>query len=168
MAHTPVQGTRAVGSSAQETPEFLAFLDAARDAAELRAAANVARELLRASGPAYGRLSDLLDEVLPTDKGAQDRIARALSLASSELEALRRSRLDPLAVSPYPLMCLADVFGLDFAQFRRLVESDHARFAKGVVSERGGVHDEANSWNALEQAWERLTAENPARFTAPE
>ena len=159
---------RSFDSPERDTGEFRIFLAAERDSAELHAAARVARQAMASGGTPYRRLSDLLDEVLPAEKSAQDRIARAISLGSSELDALRRSRLDPLQVSPYPLLCLADVFGIDVHRFRMLLKADHERFVDATASARGSVADASESWQAFDEAWERLTSENPARYTSPD
>jgi hypothetical protein len=142
------------------------FLDAERDASELRAAARVAREALAHSNVRYRRLSDLLDEWLPADRAAQDRIARAVSMPATELDALRRSRVDPLTVSVYALLCLADAFGISPAHLRSLVGADHERFAGAKASARGA--SEVDGWAAFDSACDRLTAENPARFNVDE
>lgn len=158
---------RPSGAPALNQRDFRQFLEAERDAAELRAAARAAREMLAESSLPYRRFSDLLDELLPADRTAQDRIARAVSLAASELDALRRSRLDPLAVPPYPLFCLAEAFGIELPQFRRLVEGDHIRFAAASASARGAAsEEEGEAWALFDRTWDRITAENPARFNA--
>jgi hypothetical protein len=159
---------RPSGAPALNQRDYRQFLEAERDAAELRAAARAAREMLAESSLPYRRFSDLLDELLPADRMAQDRIARAVSLAAGELDALRRSRLDPLAIPPYPLFCLAQAFGIELPQFRRLVQADHERFAAASASARGSVSEgEGDPWVLFDQTWDRITAENPARFTAP-
>jgi hypothetical protein len=149
-----------------QAPEFRLFLEAERDAAELRAVARSVRETLSRAGARYRRLSDLLDECLPADKAAQDRIARAVSMPTTELDALRSSRVDPLTVSVYALMCLADAFGISESNLRRLIQSDHERFGLTGASARGG--EESDPWAAFDTARVRLTAENPARFTTDE
>jgi len=146
--------------------EFRMFLNAERDAAELRAAARAARDAIASAGVRYHRLSDLLDEWLPADKAAQDRIARAVSMPAAELDALRRSRVDPLTVSLYALLCLADAFGIPDQDLRSLVRADHERFAGAGASARG-VRDR-EGWQAFDAAHARLTAENPARFNEEE
>lgn len=156
----------AVPSDPMAAPEFRMFLNAEHDAAELRAAARAASETFARSGVTYRRLSDLLDEWLPADRAAQDRIARAVSMPTTELDALRRSRVDPLTVSAYALVCLADAFGIPSPHLRSLVRADHERFAGTGASARGAP--EQDGWRAFEAAWERLTAESPARFTTDE
>ena len=156
---------RAASASGLDDRDYRYFLEAERDAAELRAAASSARAILGTAALPYRRFSDLLDELLPADRNAQDRIARAVSLAASELEALRRSRLDPLAITPYPLFCLADAFGIELQHLRRLVQADHERFAAASASTRGAAQEPSeDAWEAFYRAWDRVTAENPARF----
>jgi hypothetical protein len=161
---------RAASAPGLDDRDYRHFLEAERDAAELRAVARAAREMLAEAALQYRRFSDLLDELLPADRSAQDRIARAVSLAASELDALRRSRLDPLAIPPYPLFCLAVAFGIELQQFRRLVQADHERFAAASATARGAAQDPAEDpWASFDLAWERVTSENPARFnTLPE
>lgn len=136
---------------------------AERDAAALREAARAAREFLAQTPSAYQRLSDLLDEWLPADRAVQDGIARAVSMPPTELDALRRSRVDPLTVALYPLVSLAEAFGVSGEHFRALVCADHERFAGARATARGRDTDEG--WAALDAALERMTAENPSRFS---
>lgn len=166
ISEAPVTSTPDRGSpspTGDPGPDFRLFLDVERDASELRAAARAARDALAHSGVRYRRLSDLLDEWLPADRAAQDRIARAVSMPAGELDALRRSRVDPLTVSLYALFCLADAFGIPVAQLRALVSADHERFAGARASARG-VPD-GDGWAAFDAAHARVTAENPARFS---
>lgn len=166
MTSTPERGVPARPADASVPAEFRMFLDAENDARELRAAACAAREAFARSGVRYRRLSDLLDEWLPADRAVQDRIARAVSMPATELDALRRSRVDPLTVSVYALLCLADAFGISPDQLRALVSADHERFAGAKASARGAV--EGDGWAAFDSACNRLTSENPARFNAEE
>jgi hypothetical protein len=165
VTDTPARGMRPLGVPALNERDYRQFFEAERDASELRAAARAARETLAESSLPYRRFSDLLDELLPADRTAQDRIARAVSLAASELDALRRSRLDPLAIPPYPLFCLAEAFGIELPQLRRLIQGDHERFAAASASARGAASDaEGDPWASFDRTWDRITAENPARF----
>ena len=144
-------------------PEFVSFLLAERDAAVLHDAARTARESVLRSGVRYRRLSDLLDECLPAQRDVQDSIARAVSMPPTELDGLRRARVDPLTVSAYALLCLGDAFGVPPQALRNLVEAEHQRFPSTGTSARGQTL--ASAWAAFDEASARLTAENPARFT---
>lgn len=145
-------------------PEFQLFLSAERDAAEFRQVAQRVRGMLVQTNVHFRRLSDLLDECLPADRTVQDRIARAVSMPTTELDALRRSRVDPLTVSLYALLNLAREFGISQPQLRGLIQADHERFADTQASARGGA--DADGWVAFDAASARLSDENPSRFTS--
>lgn len=142
------------------------FQDASESAAALRKAAARAQEILGPRGWAVTRLSDLLDEVLPTDRAEQDRIAQAIALPASELDALRRHRVDPLMLSPFAIVNLASEFGIPREQLNQLLIADHKPYENTSVSARGAAI--ADAWSQLDAEWDRVRSENPARFTMPE
>jgi hypothetical protein len=146
--------------------DWLLFKEADQSAAALRTAAAKAREILTAKDWTVRRFSDLLDEVLPVDRRQQDYIAKAVALSASELDALRRHRVDPFALSLFSLVTLADEFGIQRDAFRALLEEDHKPFKKAHASARGG--GDPTDWSEVDRAWARLRAENPARFTSPD
>jgi len=142
------------------------FHEAEQDVSALRVAAAKAKQILGAKDWAVKRFSDLLDEVLPSERALQDQIARAVCLTTPELDALRRHRVDPLVLPAYSLVILAEEFGIQRDTLRDLLMADHKPFENARSSARGTAI--AAGWQEFEQAWNRIREENPARYTAPD
>ena len=105
-----------------------------------------------------------LDEVLPDEPDRVDRIATAIRLSVGTLSRLRASGLDPLSVSPEPLVLLGYVLGLEQQQFESLVVQDHRRFAPfaaGVV-ERGSRDPMTDNLRSMRECWARTSADDAA------
>jgi hypothetical protein len=112
----------------------------------------------------FDGLGHFLDEVLPDEPERVDRIATAIRLPVGTLSTLRASGLDPMSVSPEPLVLLGCVLGLEQQQFENLVVQDHLRFAPfaaGVV-ERSGHESITDSLRDLRQCWARAAADDAA------
>ena len=110
----------------------------------------------------FDGLGHFLDEVLPDEPDRIDRIAVAIRLPAGTLSRLRASGLDPVNVSPEPLVLLGYVLGLEQQQFEALVVQDHLRFAPfaaGVV-ERGGIDPMQDTLRAMRECWARASADD--------
>jgi hypothetical protein len=143
-----------------------AFRRVRQDVDELVAVARCAAELFPARAPlSFGRLSDLLDELLPTDAAAEARVARALAMDPEALRRLRSRQLDPFHAPRLALATLANALRIERDTFRRLIAADHAQFAGAGATARGwaGISDDAAAWRALDAAFERVALDDPAR-----
>lgn len=138
------------------------FRSALKDIDELVAVSKRASELFKKTAvPSFQRLSDILDEILPTEPASEARVARALSMHVEELRRLRARQLDPLHASGMSLATLRSALGLERKVFLRLVAADHAVFPIGQIA-RGGGESEQAAWASLEAAFERVALDAPA------
>ena len=110
----------------------------------------------------FDGLGHFLDEVLPDEQDDIDRIATAVQMSTTTLSRLRASRLDPLSVSPGPLVLLGYVLGLAPEQLEDLVVQDHERFMPfgGGVVERGEPRAMSDQLRSLREAWARTVADD--------
>jgi hypothetical protein len=139
----------------------LPFDQMRQDADELLLAAHRARELFAERSPrTFGRLSTLLDEVLPAEPAAQARIARAVELEPRLLTAIRGFKIDPLEVPVVPLANLANILSLDEETFHALLEADHMIFRARQGMARGEQGDR-DPRVVVSAAWRRVEMDLP-------
>jgi hypothetical protein len=138
----------------------LPFDQMRKDADELLRASQRARELFADRPPrSFGRLSTLLDEVLPVDRAAEARVARAVEMEPRLLSSLRAHRVDPLEVPPVPLASLGQTLALDEDTFYLLLEADHVGFQPRQGAARSTGADDPRQ--AFRSAWRRAAMDLP-------
>lgn len=138
----------------------LPFDQMRRDADELLRAARRARELFAQRPPrSFGRLSTLLDEVLPPDRAAEARVARAVEMEPRLLSRLRAHGVDPLEVPPVPLASLGQTLALDYDTFYMLLDADHMGFQSRQGAGRGPGPEDLRQ--AFRNAWRRAAMDLP-------
>lgn len=138
----------------------LPFNQLRKDADELLRAAQRARDLFAERTPrSFGRLSTLLDEVLPDDRAAEARIARAVELEPRLLASLRAHKVDPLELPAVPLASLGQTLALDEETFYLLLDADHAGFeARQGATRSPSMTDPRQT---IRNAWQRASMDLP-------
>jgi len=137
------------------------------NAAELLARVTHASALLRTKPLTdFGGLSEFLDQVLPTEHAAQERIARALDLSPEFLRRFRRHEVDPYLAPSAAFAVLGHAFGLVKHEVAALLAQDHARFAGNFVAARGAADSSGdNTFEfAFDSAWEREELDDASRL----
>ena len=143
-----------------------AFLEVYRDADELlRVARHVNAFLHSHAARGLERLSDLLDEVLPSDDVGEARVARAVEIEPSILSRLRRREIDPLLAPWTGLAALAHGLGLEWTRFKTLVAGDHETFAVVSGAARSATREQ-DAWAALDEAWDRVRKDDPPQLVS--
>jgi hypothetical protein len=142
------------------------FRQMREDADELLRARHRAEDLFRVRAAAtFDRLSELLDEVLPTDSAAEARVARALEMDPSLLSRLRQGDIDPLRAPQIALAALGQSLRLDLTTFRSLLRANRRSFATDAVAARGGMGEsEEAAWTAFTNAWERVRRDDASQI----
>lgn len=138
-----------------------------KDADELRRVVSRAAEIFRGRpASSFGCFSELIDEVLPADSAATERVARALEVDPRILMKMRAQQLDPLTEETW-LHCMAafsQLCGLDEHTFVYLTEADHVGFAASGTLARGGNEARKIPASVLLEAWQRADLDNPRHF----
>lgn len=104
----------------------------------------------------------LLDHLVPVEDDAQRRLARSIGLDVTAFQRLCASRVDPMDLSPEPLVTLARALSLEQDTFYLLLERDHQRHVAvtGGSTARGG-RSAAQQRAALNDAWDRDAEDDP-------
>jgi hypothetical protein len=144
-----------------------AFQQMRGDADELLRTVRKAAEIFRTRPPeSFGRLSELIDEVLPVDPAAEARIARAVEMSQEALARIRAQQLDP-AGAPEITLALASLgqtLGLSGPIFLGLAGADHALFSGASSAFRDANRSEGDPIDLLRAAWERVELDDPSRL----
>lgn len=154
------------GEASTRTSGSTPFQKLREDAAELWSTTKRASAVLKVKSPRlFDGFGALLDEVLPTDGTAQDKIARALEVDPVILRRLRRQELDPFRAPSTALAALGQAFQLPLDVLKELVLRDHARFPMVSVSARGPGEPSITQdqfLSAVDSAWEREARDDAA------
>jgi hypothetical protein len=138
----------------------LPFDQLRKDADELLRAAQRARDLFTERTPrSFGRLSTLLDEVLPDERAAEARVARAVEMEPRLLAALRAHKVDPMEVPAVPLASLGQTLALDEETFYLLLDADHVGFEARQGAARSTSATDPRQ--AIRSAWQRASMDLP-------
>jgi hypothetical protein len=111
----------------------------------------------------YAGFSMFVDAFLPSDAGAESRIARALRLDDEALRLLRRREIDLAELPADALATLGRCASLDWITFDTLVASDLTWFAEEspLAMLRDNTSDPVEVRRALRAAWERDALDEP-------
>jgi hypothetical protein len=86
--------------------------------------------LARRSLRSFDGFGHFLDAVLGDDQERLDALAQTVKLPSSTIDQLRASELDPFVTSLENIAYLGFLLGIEEAEFARLANIDHGRFAR--------------------------------------
>jgi hypothetical protein len=100
----------------------------------------------------------LLDTVLGDDPACLTALAQTVNLSSNAIDQLRASALDPFSVSIEAVVYLGFVLGIELADFSRLIEIDHGRFAHHAASvlDRSGDTTPSDIGQTVQELWLRF------------
>jgi hypothetical protein len=119
-----------------------------------QAQAIIARRPLRT----FDGFGHFLDAVLGDDDERVDALAETIKLPSNTIDQLRASELDPFATSFEKVAYLGYLLGIEWAEFTRLANIDHGRFARHSESVLARSQEEMRTDTAeqIKQFWSRF------------
>jgi hypothetical protein len=99
-----------------------------------------------------------LDAVLGDDNERLDALAQTVKLPSNTIDQLRASELDPFATSFEKVAYLGFLLGIEWAEFTRLANIDHGRFARHSESVLARSQEETinDTSEQIKRLWSRF------------